>query len=167
VSSARHEAAQASGTHGRGNPLAGRERDEVTLRAYGSGSGGWRPRPSSAGRGWGPAHDCVRARPLVARQHDATSPYVLLLRVSMGRLLHQFFRVWTRSAPEGDDGNECDGRDVVSGQLVVAGGDATEVLEAIEGRFNPPAFAVAAFVVADLPLAAALAGDDRRDAFFP
>ena len=76
-------------------------------------------------------------------------------------------RVWTRSAPEGDDGSECDGRDVVSGQLVVAGGDATEVLEAIEGCFNPPAFAVAAFVVADLPLAAALAGDDWRDAFSP
>ena len=76
-------------------------------------------------------------------------------------------RVWTRSAPEGDDGSECDGRGVVSGQLVVAGGDATEVLEAIEGCFNPTAFAVAAFVVADLPLAAVLAGDDRRDAFFP
>ena len=79
----------------------------------------------------------------------------------------QWIRVWTRSAPEGDDGSECDGRDVVSGQLVVAGGDTTEVLEAIEGCFNPPAFAVAALVVADRPLAAALAWNDRRDALFP
>jgi hypothetical protein len=47
------------------------------------------------------------------------------------------------------------------GQLVVAGGDATEVLKAIEGRLDPPTFAVAALVVADLPLAAVLAGDDR------
>lgn len=76
-------------------------------------------------------------------------------------------RVWTRSAPEGDDGGERDGRGVVAGQLVVAGGDTTEILEAIEGGLDAPAFAVAALVVADLPLAAALAWDDRRDALSP
>ena len=76
-------------------------------------------------------------------------------------------RVWTRSASEGDDGGERDGQDVVAGQLVVAGGDATEFLEAIEGRLDAPAFAVAALVVADLPLAAAFAWDDQRDAFSP
>lgn len=76
-------------------------------------------------------------------------------------------RVWTRSAPEGDDGGKRDSRSVVAGQLVVAGGDATEVLEGIEGRVDAPAFAVAALVVADIPLAAALAWDDRRDAFSP
>src|ERR1700712_6006308 len=66
-------------------------------------------------------------------------------------------RVWTRSAPEGDDGGQSEGRGVVAGKFVVAGGDTSEVLQAVEGRLDPPALPIAALVVADLPLAAALA----------
>src|ERR1700709_1528777 len=73
-------------------------------------------------------------------------------------------RVWTRSAPEGDDGGQSEGRGVIAGKFVVAGGDTSEVLQAVEGRLDPPALPIAALVVADLPLAAALAWDDRRDA---
>ena len=49
-------------------------------------------------------------------------------------------------------------------QLVLAGGDSTEVLGSMEGRLDALAFAIATLVVTDHPLAAALAGDDRRDA---
>src|SRR3954468_12801404 len=73
-------------------------------------------------------------------------------------------RVWTRLAPEGDDGGESDGRGVVAGQLVVAGGDAAEVFQAVEGRLDAPALAIAMLVVTDPALAAALARDDGRDA---
>lgn len=76
-------------------------------------------------------------------------------------------RVETRSAPEGDDGGEREGGSVVAGELVVTGCDAAEVLEAVEGRLDAPALAVAALVVADLPLSAALARDDGRDACLP
>src|SRR6266850_8287604 len=72
-----------------------------------------------------------------------------------------------RSAPEGDDGGQRDGRGIVAGELVVAGGYATEVLQAAEGGLDAPALAIAALVVADLPFAAALAGDDGCDALVP
>ena len=61
-------------------------------------------------------------------------------------------RVWTRSAPEGDDGGQSEGRGVVAGELVVAGGDLAKVLEAVEGRLDPPALPIAGPVMADLPL---------------
>src|SRR5204862_503541 len=41
---------------------------------------------------------------------------------------------------------------------------ALPIFQAVEGRLDPPALPIAALVVADLPLAAALAWDDRRDA---
>lgn len=76
-------------------------------------------------------------------------------------------RVWIRAAPEDDDGGKRNSRGVVAGQLVVAGGDATEVFAAIEGCLDAPTFALAALVVADRLLAAALAGEDRCNAVLP
>ena len=64
------------------------------------------------------------------------------------------FRVETRSNPESDDGHQGDGGQEVRGELVVAGCDASKVLEAAEGSFDPPALAVASFVVDDWGLPA-------------
>ena len=55
----------------------------------------------------------------------------------------------THSDPERDDGGEDDGREEVDGELVIACGDAPEVLEATEGSFDTPSIAVAPFVVPD------------------
>ncbi len=49
-------------------------------------------------------------------------------------------------------------RGEVAGELVVAGGDAAEVLEAAEHRLDPPAIAIASLVEADLALAGAGSG---------
>ncbi len=67
---------------------------------------------------------------------------------------------WARSAPEGDDGGEGDGGGLVLSELVVSCGDAAEVLEAVDGGFDAPALAIAAFVMLDAALAGARAGDD-------
>jgi hypothetical protein len=58
-------------------------------------------------------------------------------------------RVQTHSNPERDDGGEDDGGQEVEGELVVACGNAPEVLEATEGCFDPPAITIAPFIVAD------------------
>jgi hypothetical protein len=58
-------------------------------------------------------------------------------------------RVGTHSDPERDDGSEDDGGQEVDGELVVACGNAPEVLEATEGSFDPPAIAVAPLVEPD------------------
>lgn len=50
---------------------------------------------------------------------------------------------------------------VVSGELVVAGGDAAEVLETAEHRFDPPAIFGAAFIVLDRSLSVASTWNDR------
>lgn len=73
-------------------------------------------------------------------------------------------RVETRSQPEGDGCGECDGGEVVASELVVAGGDAAEVLQPAEHGFDPPAVLVAPLVILDWALAVAAAGDDRRRA---
>ena len=49
-------------------------------------------------------------------------------------------RVWTLSAPEGDDGGRSDGGSVVAGKLVVSGADAAEISAVVEGRLGAPAF---------------------------
>ena len=61
----------------------------------------------------------------------------------------RFTRVQTHSNPERDDGGEDDGGQEVEGELVVACGNAPEVLEATEGCFDPPAITIAPFIVAD------------------
>jgi len=50
---------------------------------------------------------------------------------------------------------------VVSGELVVAGGNAAEILEATEHRLDAPAFLVACFIIADGTLAVLASGDYR------
>ena len=75
--------------------------------------------------------------------------------------------VWTRSIPEGGNSGQGDGGGLVACELLVAGGYEVEVFEAVERRFDAPALAVAALVVADPSLAAAHAWDDRRDAMRP
>ena len=62
-----------------------------------------------------------------------------------------------RSALEGDDSGQRDRRGVVRRELVVARSYAAEVLQTAEGGLDAPALAVAGPVVADRPLAAALA----------
>ena len=68
-------------------------------------------------------------------------------------------RAETRSNPESDDGRQGDGGQEVRGELVVAGCDASKVLEAAEGRFDPSALAVASFAVDDRCLPAWSAWD--------
>ena len=58
-------------------------------------------------------------------------------------------RVQTHSNPERDDGGEDDGGQEVEGELVVACGNAPEVLEATERCFDPPAITIAPFIVPD------------------
>jgi hypothetical protein len=70
-------------------------------------------------------------------------------------------RVETRSGPEGDDRGDGDSGGEVGGELVVAGRDASEVLEAAEGGLDAPTILVAGFVVADRALAVASPRDDR------
>jgi hypothetical protein len=65
------------------------------------------------------------------------------------RHVDQVTRVQTHSNPERDDGGEDDGGQEVEGELVVACGNAPEVLEATEGCFDPPAITIAPFIVAD------------------
>ena len=69
-------------------------------------------------------------------------------------------RVETRSNPESDDGHQGDGGQEVRGERVVAGCDASKVLEAAEGSFDPPTLAVASFVVDDWGLPACSAWGD-------
>ncbi len=71
-------------------------------------------------------------------------------------------RVRTQSDPVSDDSGDGDGGEEVSSKLVVAGGDAAEVLEPAEGVFDPPAVAVAALVVLDGPLAVGPSWNDRN-----
>jgi prophage regulatory protein len=68
-------------------------------------------------------------------------------------------RVQTRSEPEGEYGGESDGGQEVGGQLVVAGGDAAEVLKPAKGVLDQMAIAVASLIVDDL----GLASDPPRD----
>ena len=69
-------------------------------------------------------------------------------------------RVETHSGPPEDDGCDFDGGEEVSGELVVAGCDAPEVLEGAEGPFDPVALAIGVAVVGDRPLARGGGGDD-------
>ena len=73
-------------------------------------------------------------------------------------------RLQTLSNPEGEHGGEGDGGEEVGGELVVAGGDAAEVLEPAESVLHQMAVAIASFVIADGPFAGDAAGDHRRRA---
>ena len=75
-----------------------------------------------------------------------------------------FSWVWTRSQPEHVDCRERDSIAKCPGELVVAGGDATEVLEAADRGLDPPALLVSLLVVADLDEPVLPARDDRLDA---
>ena len=70
-------------------------------------------------------------------------------------------RVQTRSGPEGDDAGQGDGRGKVGSELVVARGDAAEVLQTAECRLDAPAILVAGEVVLDRLPSCAPARDDR------
>lgn len=69
-------------------------------------------------------------------------------------------RVETHSGPPQDDGCDFDGGEEVSGELVVAGCDASEILEGAEGPFDPVALTIGVAVVGDRPLAGGGGGDD-------
>lgn len=72
-------------------------------------------------------------------------------------------RAQTQSYPECDEGGECDGGEEVSGELVIARGDAPEVLEAAEGILDQMAVAVSLFVIGNGPLPVAASRNDRDD----
>lgn len=76
-------------------------------------------------------------------------------------------RLQTHSDPKCDDDGERDGGQDVAGELVVAGGDAPEILEAAECIFDEMAVAVSRFVEPDLFLAVAASGDDRPGLLAP
>jgi|GEM_PF-6567922 len=67
------------------------------------------------------------------------------------------------SKPVGNDRNEAEGRKEVSGELVIARGDAAEILQPSEAARDDVAVLVGALVVPDALLAAGFAGDDRLD----
>ncbi len=73
-------------------------------------------------------------------------------------------RAQTRSYPEGEDCGEGDGGYEVCGELVVAGGNAAEVLEPTEGVFDQVSVAIAGPVMADRAFAAGAARDHRHGA---
>src|SRR6266508_3741226 len=70
-------------------------------------------------------------------------------------------RVRTHSDPESDDGSEDDGGQEIAGELVIACGNTTKVLEATERSFDPPAIAVASLIVPDRTSARTSAWNDR------
>jgi hypothetical protein len=70
-------------------------------------------------------------------------------------------RVRTHSNPERDDGGEDDSGQEVDRQLIVACGNAAKVLEATKGGFDPPAIALASFIVPDRTSARSSAWNDR------
>jgi len=70
-------------------------------------------------------------------------------------------RVGTHSDPERDDGSEDDGGQEVDRELIVACGNAAEVLQATEGSFDPPAIAVAPLVMPDRSFARPSPWNDR------
>jgi hypothetical protein len=67
------------------------------------------------------------------------------------------------SKPVGNDRNEAEGRKEVSGELVIARGDAAEILEPSEAALDDIAVLVGALVVPDALLAVGFARDDRLD----
>ena len=61
------------------------------------------------------------------------------------------------------DRNEAEGRKEVSGELVIARGDAAEILEPSEAALDDVAVLVGALVVPDALLAVGFTWDDGRD----
>lgn len=68
----------------------------------------------------------------------------------------------TSSKPEGNGGSKSNAGQEVGGELVIAGGDALEILETAEGVLNEVTPPISLLIVADRPFAVATAGDDRR-----
>ena len=68
------------------------------------------------------------------------------------------------SQPEGDGGSEGDGGEEVPRELIIAGSDTAEVLEAAEHSLDAPSVLVAALVVLDGALAVTATGDNRDGA---
>ena len=73
------------------------------------------------------------------------------------------FRLQTQSYPECDEGCESDGGEEVSGEFVVAGRDAAEVLDATEGVFDQVAVSVSPRVTGDGALSVAASRNDGHD----
>ena len=72
-------------------------------------------------------------------------------------------RLQTQSYPECDEGCESDGGEEVSGEFVVAGRDAAEVLDATEGVFDQVAVSVSPRVIGDGALSVAASRNDGHD----
>jgi hypothetical protein len=88
----------------------------------------------------------------------------IIVRLTMehlGIIMVRLTRVRTHSDPECDDGSEDDGGQEVDGELVIACGNTTKVLEATERSFDPPAIAVASLIVPDRTSARTSAWNDR------
>jgi len=92
---------------------------------------------------------------------DEEPGYVEMTRDRMAKFEPEEPRVRTQSAPEGDDGGDADGGEKVRRELVIACGDAPEVLQPAEGGLDAPSVAVAALVMADRLLPVPPPGDDR------
>lgn len=68
------------------------------------------------------------------------------------------------SGPEAECGDEADAGEVVAGELVIAGGYGTEVLETAEGALDDVARAVGGVFEGEAVHSVALVGDDGRGA---
>jgi hypothetical protein len=81
---------------------------------------------------------------------------------------HLFSRGWDsiRSKPVRQHGDETQGGEKISRELVVTGCDAPPILEAAEATLNDVAPLVGLLVVANALLAIGFAGDDRLDPTF-
>jgi hypothetical protein len=72
-------------------------------------------------------------------------------------------RLQTQAWPEGDESGEGNGGQEVPGEFIVAGCDASKVLQSAEGVFDEMAFLVTPFVTPDGALSVRPAGNDRDD----
>ena len=75
-------------------------------------------------------------------------------------------RLWTQSGPRGDDGRDDDGGGEVGCELVIAGGDASPILEAAEHALDEVALAIGGLVERMMSLAGRVVRDDRNRATF-
>jgi hypothetical protein len=109
--------------------------------------------------------------PFIVAELDADAdPFMLHLYAAMAekerRLISQRTRLRTQSGPPDDNCGDHDGGGEVGCELVVAGGDASPILEAAEHALDEIALAVGGLVERMMSLAGRIIRDDRNRAAF-
>jgi hypothetical protein len=86
--------------------------------------------------------------------------------ISVGAARSCWLRLRTQSGPPDDEGGEHDGGGEVGCKLVVAGGDASPILEAAEPALDEVALAIGGLVERMMSLGGRIVRDDRNRAAF-